>query len=42
VAALQLIEQFPQLQGPTPRFFEVPADVQAPGLVVVAAGDWQP
>ena len=41
-AALQLIEQFPQLQGPTPRFFELPADATAPGLVVVAAGDWQP
>jgi hypothetical protein len=41
-AALQLIEQFPQLQGPTPRFFELPADVQAPGLVVVTTGDWQP
>jgi hypothetical protein len=41
-AAVQLIEQFPQLQGPTPRFFEVPADVQAPGLVVVVTGDWQP
>jgi LytR cell envelope-related transcriptional attenuator len=41
-AATQLIEMFPQLQGPTPRFFEVPADVQAPGLVVVTTGDWQP
>jgi hypothetical protein len=41
-AALQLIEQFPQLQGPAPRFFELPADVTVPGLVVVAAGDWQP
>jgi hypothetical protein len=41
-AALQLIEQFPQLQGPAPRFFELPADVPAPGLVVVATGDWQP
>jgi len=41
-AAVQLIEQFPQLQGPTPRFFELPADVQAPGLVVVTTGDWQP
>ena len=41
-AALQLIEQFPQLTGPAPRFFELPADVTAPGLVVVAAGDWQP
>lgn len=41
-AATQLIEQFPQLQGPTPRFFELPADIPAPGLVVVLAGDWQP
>jgi hypothetical protein len=41
-AALQLIEMFPQLQGPTPRFFEVPGGVQAPGLVVVTTGDWQP
>jgi hypothetical protein len=41
-AALQLIEQFPALQGPTPRFFELPADASVPGLVVVAAGDWQP
>jgi hypothetical protein len=41
-AALQLIEQFPQLQGPTPRFFEVPSEVDAPGLVIVAAGDWKP
>jgi hypothetical protein len=41
-AALQLIEQFPQLSGPAPRFFELPADLTAPGLVVVAAGDWQP
>lgn len=41
-AALQLIEQFPQLSGPAPRFFEFPADLTVPGLVVVAAGDWQP
>jgi hypothetical protein len=41
-AALQLIEQFPQLQGPTPRFFEVPPEVEAPGLVIVATGDWKP
>jgi hypothetical protein len=41
-AALQLIDQFPQLQGPTPRFFEVPSTVQAPGLVVVLTGDWKP
>jgi hypothetical protein len=41
-AAVQLVDQFPELSGPAPRFFEVPADVAAPGLVVVAAGDWQP
>ena len=41
-AAVQLIEQFPQLQGPAPRFFELPADVATPGLVVVAAGEWRP
>jgi LytR cell envelope-related transcriptional attenuator len=42
LAALSLIEAFPQLQGPAPRFFELPADVTAPGLVVVLTGDWQP
>jgi hypothetical protein len=41
-AALNLVNQFPQLTGPVPRFFEVPADVAAPGLVVVTTGDWQP
>jgi hypothetical protein len=41
-AAVQLVDQFPQLQGPAPRFFELPAGVTAPGLVVVATGDWQP
>ena len=41
-AAEQLIEQFPQLQGPAARFFEVPDDVDAPGLVVVLTGDWTP
>ncbi len=41
-AAEQLVEQFPQLQGPAPRFFELPAEITAPGLVVVATGDWQP
>jgi hypothetical protein len=41
-AALQLIDAFPQLQGPTPRFFQLPADLPAPGLVVVLAADWQP
>ncbi|MGY2064635.1 LytR C-terminal domain-containing protein [Blastococcus sp. SYSU DS0619] len=40
-AALQLIDQFPELAGPAPRFFEV-TDVPAPGLVVVATGNWQP
>jgi hypothetical protein len=40
-AAVQLVDQFPNLQGPAPRFFEVP-DVAAPGLVIVATGDWQP
>jgi hypothetical protein len=41
-AAVQLVDAFPQLTGPTPRFFELPADVTAPGLVVVLTGDWQP
>ena len=41
-AAAQLVEQFPELQGPAPRFFDLPAEVTAPGLVVVAAGEWQP
>jgi hypothetical protein len=41
-AAVQLVDQFPQLAGPAPRFFEVPADVAAPGLVIVTTGDWQP
>jgi hypothetical protein len=40
-AAVQLVDAFPQLQGPTPRFFELPAGVSAPGLVVVLAADWQ-
>jgi hypothetical protein len=41
-AALQLIEMYPQITGPAPRFFELPPDVPAPGLVVVAAGEWVP
>jgi hypothetical protein len=41
-AAVQLVDQFPQLQGPAPRFFELPADIAAPGLVVVMTGDWKP
>ncbi|WP_143087124.1 LytR C-terminal domain-containing protein [Geodermatophilus ruber] len=40
-AAVQLIEQFPQVSGPVPRFFEV-SDVDAPGLVLVATGEWRP
>ncbi|MGY2127198.1 LytR C-terminal domain-containing protein [Blastococcus sp. SYSU DS0617] len=41
-AAVQLVDQFPELQGPAPRFFELPAEITAPSLVIVAAGDWQP
>jgi LytR cell envelope-related transcriptional attenuator len=41
-AAVKLVDQFPQLTGPAPRFFEVPADTAAPGLVVVTTGDWKP
>ena len=40
-AATQLVEQFPDVFGPVPRYFEVP-DVPAPGLVVVVTGNWQP
>jgi hypothetical protein len=40
-AAESLKAQFPQLQTAAVRFFEVPADVTAPGLVVVLAGPWQ-
>jgi hypothetical protein len=40
-AAAALKEQFPQLAGPAVRFFELPADTPAPGLVVVLAGPWQ-
>jgi hypothetical protein len=42
-AAVNLVNQFPQVVGgPTPRFFEVPAGVAAPGLIVVTTGDWVP
>jgi hypothetical protein len=41
-AAVQLVDKFPQLQGPTPRFFQLPAGVTAPGLVVVLGPDWKP
>jgi hypothetical protein len=41
-AAVQLVDQFPQLQGPAVRFFELPAEITTPSLVIVAAGDWQP
>jgi hypothetical protein len=40
-AAVQLVNQFPQLQGPVPRFFDVPGNA-TPGLVVVVTGDWKP
>ena len=41
-AAESLKAQFPQLQTAAVRFFEVPADVAAPGLVVVLTAEWQP
>ncbi len=41
-AATQLVEQFPQLAGPAPRFFELPAEISTPSLVIVATGDWTP
>ncbi|MBJ7453675.1 MAG: hypothetical protein JHC71_16560, partial [Blastococcus sp.] len=41
-AAVQLVDQFPELQGPSPRFFELPAEITTPGLVIVATGDWTP
>ena len=41
-AAVQLVDAFPKLQGPAVRFFQLPAGVTAPGLVVVVTGDWQP
>jgi len=40
-AAQALVNQFPQLHGPAPRFFDVPGNA-APGLVVVATGEWKP
>jgi hypothetical protein len=40
-AATQLVEQFPDVSGPVPRYFDVP-DQPAPGLVVVATGNWRP
>jgi hypothetical protein len=40
-AAETLKAQFPQLQTTAVRSFEVPADVAAPGIVVVLAADWQ-
>jgi hypothetical protein len=41
-AAVQLVDQFPELQGPAPRFFELPAEITTPSLVIVAAGEWVP
>jgi hypothetical protein len=40
-AAVRLVELFPEIHGPAVRFFEVP-DVAAPGLVLVATGEWRP
>jgi hypothetical protein len=40
-AAQALVNAFPQIHGPAPRFFDVPGQPD-PGLVVVAAGDWKP
>ena len=40
-AAESLKAQFPQLQTTAVRSFEVPADVAAPGIVVVLAAEWQ-
>jgi hypothetical protein len=40
-AALALIQQYPQIEGPVARFFDVP-DVAAPGLVLVTTGEWRP
>jgi hypothetical protein len=40
-AATQLIEQFPDISGPAPRYFDLP-DADPSGLVVVATGNWQP
>jgi hypothetical protein len=40
-AGAELVAQFPDISGPAPRFFEVPG-VPAPGLVVVATGNWRP
>ena len=40
-AAIQLVQQFPQVSGPAVRFFEVP-DAESPGLVVVTTGEWVP
>jgi hypothetical protein len=40
-AAAQLVEQFPDVSGPVPRYFDLP-DQPTPGLVVVATGNWKP
>ncbi|RBY96089.1 hypothetical protein DQ237_09350 [Blastococcus sp. TF02-8] len=40
-AATELVAQFPDLAGPAARFFDV-TDVPAPGLVIVATGNWKP
>ena len=40
-AATDLVAQFPELNGPVARFFDLP-DLPDPGIVVIATGDWQP
>jgi hypothetical protein len=41
LAAVALVDQYPQLHGPVPRFFDVPGQ-PSPGVVVVTTGDWKP
>jgi hypothetical protein len=40
-SAVALVDQFPQLHGPVPRFFDIPGQ-PTPGIVVVTTGDWKP
>jgi hypothetical protein len=40
-AATQLVEQFPDVSGPAPRYFELDEGA-SDGLVVVTTGNWRP
>jgi hypothetical protein len=40
-AATQLVEQFPDVSGPAPRYFDVPGGDPS-ALVVVVTGNWRP